>query len=62
MKPTQSFQVKKKIQMEHINLKDEMFRMLLVGPPMLTTSNGFARGANSSCQALAAVRRAAEST
>ena len=36
-------------------------RKLLVGPPMLTTSSGFGRGANSSCHALAALRRAAES-
>lgn len=35
--------------------------ILLVGPPTLTTSNGFGKGANSSCQIVAAIRRAAES-
>ena len=36
-------------------------RGILVGPPMLTTTNGFGRGASSSCQFVAAMRSAAES-
>jgi hypothetical protein len=36
-------------------------RVLLVGPPMLTISNGLGKGASSSCQAIAASRSAAES-
>jgi hypothetical protein len=41
--------------------KREKERELLVGPPMLTISNGFGNGASSSCQAIAARRSAAES-
>lgn len=36
-------------------------QILLVGPPMLTTSKGFSSGANSSFHAEAALRRAIES-
>lgn len=36
--------------------------ILLVGPPILTTIKGFGKGANSSCQTIAALRSAAEST
>ena len=36
-------------------------RGILVGPPMLTTTNGFGKGASSSCQFVAAMRSAAES-
>lgn len=36
--------------------------IVLVGPPMLTTSNGFGKGANSSCQAIAAALSALKST
>ncbi|BAS79061.1 Os02g0535801 [Oryza sativa Japonica Group] len=37
------------------------YLQFLVGPPMLTISNGLGKGASSSCQAIAARRSAAES-
>uniref|UniRef100_A0A0A9FP06 Uncharacterized protein n=1 Tax=Arundo donax TaxID=35708 RepID=A0A0A9FP06_ARUDO len=37
------------------------YLQFLVGPPMLTISNGLGKGASSSCQAIAERRRAAES-
>lgn len=43
------------------NTKEQASQKVPVGPPTLTTTKGFGRGANSSCHALAALRSAAES-
>lgn len=62
MKPRENFKGKKNLNGTYQSQGCERVRMLLIGSPMLTTSNGFGKGANSSCQTLAALRRAAEST
>jgi hypothetical protein len=54
--------LKYKYRMRHQkNHRTKYIKKLRVGPPMLTTRRGFGRGENSSCHALAALRRAAES-